>query len=115
MEWVEASAQELAKEWVEVLECSDFMNCTALEEVSLPEGLKVIGHNMFMGCTKLRKVNIPRSVHKIYDTAFDDCPRELWHEIYDIIEERGIELVDWDYEQEVEYIKIEKDGFKIRD
>ncbi len=91
--------------WVEVLECSHFMDCTALEEVSLPEGLKVIGHNMFKGCTKLRKVNIPQSVTKIYDTSFNDCPRELRHEIYDIIEEREIELVDWDYEQEVEYLK----------
>lgn len=44
-----------------------------LKEVSLPDGLRVIGHNAFAYCTALSTVNIPDSVTCIESNAFKGC------------------------------------------
>ena len=48
-----------------------FWQCTALETVTLNEGLTEISTQTFTGCTNLRSVNIPDSVTNIYDSAFE--------------------------------------------
>ena len=50
-----------------------FENCTALESVTLPEGLKSIG-DTFEGCTSLKKMNIPDSVEYLAWHALLDTP-----------------------------------------
>lgn len=47
-----------------------FKNCIYLKNVSLPEGLKVIGKSAFGVCLELREITIPNSVESIGDRAF---------------------------------------------
>lgn len=47
--------------------------CRELEEVELPEGIKVIPSLCFEGCRALRLVNIPDSVTTIEEGAFAGC------------------------------------------
>jgi hypothetical protein len=58
---------------VESIEESAFENCTSLEGLSLPEGLKYIGPRAFKGCTSLEWVQIPGSVEYIDAEAFSGC------------------------------------------
>lgn len=44
-----------------------------IEEVFLPEGLKIIRHGLFAKCNRLRKVHIPDTVTVIEDKAFEFC------------------------------------------
>lgn len=50
-----------------------FMDCTALEDLSLPRGLEQIGESAFEGCSKLTKADIPDSVIAMGDFAFSKC------------------------------------------
>ena len=49
-----------------------FANCTALQEVTLPGDVKVIGGSAFSGCAALTTVNLPQ-VTRINLTAFWEC------------------------------------------
>lgn len=49
-----------------------FANCTALQEVTLPGDVKVIGTSAFSGCAALTTVNLPQ-VTRINLTAFWEC------------------------------------------
>ena len=49
-----------------------FSNCTALQEVTLPDDMKVIGGGAFFGCAALTKVNLPQ-VTWINLNAFWEC------------------------------------------
>ena len=49
-----------------------FANCTALQEVTLPEDMKAIGSSVFFGCSALIKVNLPQ-VTRINIQAFYEC------------------------------------------
>ncbi len=42
-----------------------FRNCTSLEEVKLPNTLKIFGDSTFNGCKALAKVDIPASVERL--------------------------------------------------
>ena len=52
---------------------SAFINCHVLKEITLPEGLGVIGFNTFYNCRALAQVTIPSSVYLIGDWVFSDC------------------------------------------
>ena len=49
-----------------------FANCTALQEVTLPDDIKTIGSRVFSGCSALIKVNLPQ-VTRINIQAFYEC------------------------------------------
>lgn len=42
-----------------------FASCTALEKITLPEGLETIGYNAFNGCTALKSIKFPDSLKKL--------------------------------------------------
>lgn len=44
-----------------------------IKNISLPEGLKVIGERAFAGCSGLSKLVIPYSIEIIESGAFNDC------------------------------------------
>lgn len=51
---------------------SAFERC-AVEEVFLPNSLKVIGYSAFSDCEKLKKVHFGNNLELIAQRAFDDC------------------------------------------
>ena len=53
-----------------------FEDCSALEEVVLPQSVKIIDENAFRGCSALKAVNIPSDVVSIGREAFKGCIRE---------------------------------------
>ena len=50
-----------------------FYDCTTIESVKIPNGIKSIGSNAFCGCTGLAEVIMPDSVTEIGDFAFSSC------------------------------------------
>ncbi len=50
---------------------SAFAKCTSLENIKLPDGLRIIGREAFYSCNKLKSVTIPDSVTKIGNYAFN--------------------------------------------
>jgi len=50
-----------------------FSHCSALKEVTIPAGTKIIGKEAFWNCAALTEINIPESVEEIGDRAFDCC------------------------------------------
>ncbi len=60
---------------------ADFMNCTSLEKISIPNGVSHILYSEFMNCSSLTDVTLPESVISIdngdyspYKKTFEDCP-----------------------------------------
>ena len=53
----------------------EFMNCTALSEIHLHNGLRSIGSECFKHCTALTDLYIPDTVDRIGSAAFDGCSR----------------------------------------
>lgn len=51
-----------------------FRNCSALQQISLPENLTTIGDRAFEGCTNLMEFSIPPEVISIEPTILWDCP-----------------------------------------
>ena len=49
--------------------------CCAIEEISFPETLTVIGRNAFYSCYRLKTINLPESLVTIEDGAFCACER----------------------------------------
>lgn len=52
---------------------SAFMNCSSLADVTLSEGIVVIGEYAFCGCESLESILIPNSVMSIGSCAFELC------------------------------------------
>lgn len=50
-----------------------FSNCTALEEIRLPENLLAIAPESFSGCSALQKISVPDNVSEIGYSAFSGC------------------------------------------
>ena len=50
-----------------------FRNCTALREVKLPDTLEVIESYAFKNCKSLKQITIPESVKTIKKLAFEGC------------------------------------------
>ena len=50
-----------------------FLGCTGLTNITIPEGVREIGHYAFDGCTGLTSINIPESVIRIKGGAFYGC------------------------------------------
>ncbi len=55
------------------MEAGTFKNCSNLRNVTLTDGLTVIGQSMFDNCTSLTSITIPRSVKSIGNSAFKGC------------------------------------------
>lgn len=52
---------------------SAFAGCTNLKEITIPEGVEVIGYQSFFGCVNLEKVTLPDSLREI-NGSFTNCP-----------------------------------------
>ena len=50
-----------------------FMNCSQLNNISLPQGVKRIGNNAFRGCESIESIVIPDGIEIIGDLAFAYC------------------------------------------
>ncbi|MBR3967814.1 MAG: leucine-rich repeat protein [Clostridia bacterium] len=50
-----------------------FKDCTLLEDITLPEGLKKIGNYAFYNCSSLSEIKIPNSVIEFGNYAFYGC------------------------------------------
>lgn len=50
-----------------------FTNCTSLQSITIPDGVKNINNSAFSGCTALETVNLPKSLKTIYSSAFSGC------------------------------------------
>ena len=55
-----------------ILDCA-FEDCTALTEITIPDGVTSIGSCAFDGCTALTEITIPASVTYIEPWTFGDC------------------------------------------
>ncbi len=62
----------IVAEGITVIGISAFMDCTELEEISLPNSLNKIKAHAFNNCSKLSNVDIPVGVN-IYYSAFRNC------------------------------------------
>jgi len=52
-----------------------FRGCSALTEIILPEGLKLIAEDAFAGCESLENIIIPVGIESIGSYAFSNCSR----------------------------------------
>lgn len=52
-----------------------FEGCGLLREITIPEGITVIGANAFHNCAALESVTLPRSLRAIRSGAFSGCAR----------------------------------------
>ena len=50
-----------------------FARCSALESVTISDGIKTIGCNAFIACSSLTSISIPDSVINIGEHAFQNC------------------------------------------
>ncbi|RGY96912.1 leucine-rich repeat protein [Clostridium sp. AM58-1XD] len=50
-----------------------FAGATALEEITLPEGVIFTEGSAFKGCTSLKSITLPASISKIPSNMFNDC------------------------------------------
>lgn len=50
-----------------------FYNCTALTDVTLPDGLMIINRNAFRSCNALKSIKLPETVTDIGNLAFNLC------------------------------------------
>lgn len=60
---------------LEAIEASAFSGCTALPDITLPDGIKTLGAYAFNGCTAIKELTIPASVTTIDDQCFKGCSR----------------------------------------
>ena len=55
-----------------------FMGCGSLKEINIPSTVTEIGGSAFYGCSSVKKLVIPESVQSIGDGAFTDCRAALF-------------------------------------
>lgn len=58
---------------IEEIEESAFINCEDLEEVVLPETLRIIDKSAFQNCVSLKSINFPESIRSISENSFSGC------------------------------------------
>lgn len=58
---------------VEIIDVAAFEECTALTEITLPEGLKEFGEEAFYGCSSLTSISIPKNVTYLPGYIFQGC------------------------------------------
>lgn len=63
-----------------------FRDCSTLEEVTLPGGLRSISPYAFYGCTGLKRIEIPGTVKSIGNRAFSGCTA-----LEEVIMEEGVQ------------------------
>ena len=59
-------------------EISGFQGCTNLKEITIPDGVTIIGFQAFYECSMLETVNLPKTLKKINYGAFYSC-NQLTH------------------------------------
>ena len=55
------------------LEEGIFKNCTALNDVVLPDDMLYLGNNMFEKCTSLESIKLPKNLQELGDYCFKGC------------------------------------------
>lgn len=60
-------------EGVRLVGAEAFKGCIALETVNLPHDLKIINRDCFNGCVSLNQMQLPYSLKKICSNAFKNC------------------------------------------
>lgn len=50
-----------------------FYGCTALTEITVPEGVTLINTEAFYGCSSLTTINLPETISQINSKAFGEC------------------------------------------
>ncbi len=50
-----------------------FLNCISLQNIDIPQNVRIIGRFAFCGCVSLTDVVIPENVEQICDCAFTNC------------------------------------------
>lgn len=50
-----------------------FVNCTGLQEITLPDSIEKIGRSAFRGCNNLKSVTFPNGLIEIDESAFYKC------------------------------------------
>ncbi len=58
---------------VEVIANEAFVDCSSLKEIVLPDSLRMIGRYAFMNCTSLENITLPASLDDIGERAFFGC------------------------------------------
>ncbi|MBR1879889.1 MAG: leucine-rich repeat domain-containing protein [Prevotella sp.] len=56
-----------------VTRIGDFVNCIGLENISIPNNVKMISANAFYGCANLKNINLQEGVQEISSSAFSGC------------------------------------------
>lgn len=57
------------------LEEGIFKNCTALNDVVLPDDMLYLGNNMFEKCTSLESIKLPENLQELGDYCFKGCSK----------------------------------------
>ena len=50
-----------------------FAHCTKLTSVTLPEGVEYLGSSAFYGCSSLYSIALPKSVEELHEATFAEC------------------------------------------
>lgn len=58
---------------IDTLRAMQFMGCTSLADLKLPETLRYIGSECFRNCPMLTKIKLPASLEALGDNAFCGC------------------------------------------
>ena len=60
---------------IKVVGTQAFKYCTGLVSISLPNSISELGYQAFQNCSSLKEIRIPNSIMVIGDFAFDCCPK----------------------------------------
>ena len=73
VKYVGTAMEVTVPEGVEIIGQNAFWGCRDLYSVILPETVKEIQTSAFFGCGELTKINLPNSIISIGNNAFEDC------------------------------------------
>ena len=79
---VSIQQQEGGYTQLSVLHKDAFKNKADMTQVSIPEGVAVIGESAFEGCTNLTNVSFPDSLREIHRAAFINCGGNISEDFY---------------------------------
>ena len=63
----------ILSENITVIPDGAFEECTSLQIIEIPNGVRKIGFDAFHGCSNLKEIIIPSSVEEICKDAFEGC------------------------------------------